>query len=118
MEKGGSAAQRAMAAKYAKALKADQVAWSCQRAYALHTCTVSACHLHNEQQSRTASLMGPIGLLQVAKLLCFCTRPAIYSPPLNWLCEFISTIALVSCATVARQALAPMLLLVKPSVLY
>ena len=34
-------------------------------------------------------------MCQVSKLLCFCTRPAIYSPPLNWLCEFISTIALV-----------------------
>ena len=34
-------------------------------------------------------------LQQVAKLLCFCTRAAIYSPLLNWLCEFISTIALV-----------------------
>jgi len=42
-----------------------------------------------------------VRLLQVAKLLCFCTRPAIYSPLLNWLCEFISTIALVSCAVVA-----------------
>jgi len=50
--------------------------------------------------------------LQVAKLLCFCTRPAIYSPLLNWLCEFISTIALVSCETVACQS-TPSLLLIE-----
>ena len=32
---------------------------------------------------------------QIAKLLCFTTRPAIYSPMYNWLCEFMSTIMLV-----------------------
>ena len=33
---------------------------------------------------------------QKAKLLCFCTGPAIYHPSLNWLCEFMSSIIFVS----------------------
>ena len=32
---------------------------------------------------------------QIAKLLCFTTRPAYYAPLYNWLCEFMSTITLV-----------------------
>ena len=32
---------------------------------------------------------------QNAKLLCFCTGPAIYNPPLNWLCEFMSSVIFV-----------------------
>ena len=32
---------------------------------------------------------------QQAKLLCFCTGPAIYNPPLNWLCEFMSSLIFV-----------------------
>ena len=32
---------------------------------------------------------------QKAKLLCFCTGPAIYHPPLNWLCEFMSSLIFV-----------------------
>lgn len=32
---------------------------------------------------------------QIAKLLCFTTRPAIYAPLFNWLCEFMSTVTMV-----------------------
>ena len=50
---------------------------------------------NTEDRAMAAKYTKAIEKDQIAKLLCFCTRPAIYSPVYNWLCEFISTITLV-----------------------
>lgn len=50
---------------------------------------------NSEDRAVAAKYVKAIEKDQIAKLLCFCTRPAIYSPAYNWLCEFMSTIVLV-----------------------
>lgn len=53
---------------------------------------------NEDDRAMAAKYIKAIEKDQIAKLLCFCTRPAIYSPAYNWLCEFMSTIVLVRSA--------------------
>jgi hypothetical protein len=49
----------------------------------------------NGHAERTTAEEEYISADQTAKLLSFCTKPAIYAPLRNWLCEFMSTVLFV-----------------------